>query len=130
MAVVRLAAFMLAAALAVQGQSPGELYVLARQAEKKGEFAKAYLYYAQAAAADPQRREYWSRAQSIQTKALTESPPKPKPASAEEAGCALHALRLIVEPDFIRAVRCEGATPRPSATGLSAGQCPRAATPR
>ncbi|MDP3001331.1 MAG: type II and III secretion system protein [Bryobacterales bacterium] len=81
---MRLAAFMLAAALAVQGQSAGELYVLARQAEKKGEFAKAYLYYAQAAAAEPLRREYWSRAQSLQTKALTESPPKPAPASAEE----------------------------------------------
>ena len=75
---------MLAAALAVQGQSAGELYVLARQAEKKGEFAKAYLYYAQAAAVEPQTREYWSRAQSLQTKALTQSPLKPKPASAGE----------------------------------------------
>ncbi len=75
---------MLAAALAVQGQSAGELYVLARQAEKKGEFAKAYLYYAQAAAVEPQTREYWSRAQSLQTKALTESPPKPEPASPGE----------------------------------------------
>lgn len=83
-AVVRLPAWVLGAALALHGQSAGELYVRARQAEKNGEYAKAYLYYAQAAALAPGEREYWSLAQSIQTKALTESPPVGKPASAPE----------------------------------------------
>jgi hypothetical protein len=86
MAVVRLSTVALWAALALNGQSAGELYVRARQAERNGEFAKAYLYYAQAAAAAPNQREYWSLAQSLQTKALIESPLTPKPAREAEAG--------------------------------------------
>jgi general secretion pathway protein D len=86
MAVVRLSTVALWAALALNGQSAGELYVRARQAERNGEFAKAYLYYAQAAAVAPGQREYWSLAQSLQTKALIESPPTPKPAREAEAG--------------------------------------------
>jgi len=91
-AVVRLASGLIAATWLLLAQSPDTLYRQGRQAEKKGEFAKAYLYYAQAAAAEPDRRDYWARVQSLQTKALVESPIAPRPATdkdVEESGTDL-----------------------------------------
>jgi general secretion pathway protein D len=105
MAVVRLAAVAVWTALALNGQSAGELYVRAKQAERNGEFAKAYLYYAQAAAAAPGQREYWSLAQSLQTKALSESPPAPKPAGTPEAGGDAALPDIISEAEIREARR-------------------------
>lgn len=51
----------------------------ARSAEKKGDAVKAYLLYAQAAAAKPSRNDYWARAQALRTRALRVS--KTMPAS-------------------------------------------------
>ncbi len=97
---------MLMVTLAVQCQSAGELYFLGQRAEKKGEFAKAYLYYAQAAAGDPARKEYWSKAQSVQTKALTESPIAPAQNDAVETGeTEASLLGTISEADILEARR-------------------------
>jgi hypothetical protein len=49
--------------------SANQLFKRGRQFEKKGNIAQAYLLYAQAAAADPTRREYWLRAEALRTKA-------------------------------------------------------------
>jgi general secretion pathway protein D len=50
--------------------SARELFKRGRKYEKKGDFANAYLLYAQAAAADPSRTDYWQRAQALQRKAM------------------------------------------------------------
>ena len=83
--------------------SARDLAKQARKAEKKKEFASAYLFWSQAAAKDPAKREYWQRAQALQRRAATstnvmpvasttpppprilkEDPPPEPPASTEE----------------------------------------------
>lgn len=49
--------------------SARQLYKQARKAEKAGDIPQAYLLYAQAAAKDPERREYWVRAEALRTRA-------------------------------------------------------------
>jgi hypothetical protein len=51
--------------------SAKELYNRGRKYEKKGDVTNAYLLYAQAAAADPKRSDYWLRAQALQRRAAT-----------------------------------------------------------
>ncbi len=74
MASVRLAACLLLAASILSPQNPEKLAREGRKAERQKQYAQAYLYYAQAAAADPERPEYWARTQLLQTKALIQSP--------------------------------------------------------
>lgn len=53
---------------------------LAREAEKaegEGEVVRAYLLYAQAAAADPDRPEYWARSQALRTRAALKAKARP-----------------------------------------------------
>jgi hypothetical protein len=42
-----------------------QLFHQAQKAERDGEIVKAYLLYAEAAAADPTNIDYWSRAQAL-----------------------------------------------------------------
>jgi len=51
--------------------SAKDLYKQGRKAEKRKEFAQAYLQYSQAAAKNPSKREYWIRAQALRTRAAT-----------------------------------------------------------
>ena len=51
--------------------SAKDLYKQGRKAEKRKEFAQAYLLYSQAAAKNPLKREYWIRAQALRTRAAT-----------------------------------------------------------
>ena len=69
---------MLAAAPPVASKSAEQLFRQAQKAERDGEIVKAYLFYAQAAAADPANLEYWSRAQALRPAAnlVDASPPK------------------------------------------------------
>lgn len=60
-------------ALATAGQKAKDLARQAQQAERRGDALKAYLLYSQAAAADPQKREYWLRSQALRTRALAQS---------------------------------------------------------
>ena len=61
-----------------------QLFQQAQKAERGGEVVKAYLLYAEAAAADPGNTGYWSHAQALRPAAslLEPSPPKP-PLSSE-----------------------------------------------
>ncbi len=56
-----------------------QLFHQAQKAEHDGEIVKAYLLYAEAAAADPSNIDYWSRAQALRPAAslVDASPPKP-----------------------------------------------------
>jgi len=61
---------LLACASFALGSDAGSLARNARKAERKGEWARAYLLYSQAAAADPDNREYWAKGQALRTRAL------------------------------------------------------------
>lgn len=76
--------------------SASDLYKRGRAFEKAGNIAQAYLYYSQAAAAEPTRREYWLRAQALQTRAATEAKVMPSTGSitAEESESL-----PVIEPD-------------------------------
>jgi len=52
-------------ALAWGGPTPEQLYRDAQKAERAGETVRAYLLYAEAAAADPANIKYWERAQAL-----------------------------------------------------------------
>ncbi|MCL5745163.1 MAG: hypothetical protein M1541_14770 [Acidobacteria bacterium] len=64
----------------------------ARKAEHKGDWARAYLLYSQAAALAPNNRGYWARSQALRARALREvkvevpaTPPEPTPEAADVA---------------------------------------------
>jgi general secretion pathway protein D len=65
-------------------RSAKELFKRGRQFEKKGNLAQAYVLYSQAAAANPGKRQYWQRAQALQTKAALEA--NVMPAGAASTG--------------------------------------------
>ncbi|MGP0073392.1 MAG: type II secretion system protein GspD [Bryobacteraceae bacterium] len=62
------------------GTSPTaeQLFRQAQKAEHDGEIVKAYLLYAEAAAADPTNIDYWSRAQALRPAASLMDPSPPK----------------------------------------------------
>jgi general secretion pathway protein D len=85
-------------------QSARQLYKEARKLEKKQEFARAYLLYAQAAAKDPSHEEYWVRAQALRTRAATAanvmpvlSAATPQPPALDTPNKALAATPQEVE---------------------------------
>ncbi len=55
-----------------------QLFHQAQKAEHDGEIIKAYLLYAEAAAADPTNIDYWSRAQALRPAASLMEPSPPK----------------------------------------------------
>ncbi len=74
-----------AGCLAAEEPAPGEVYAQGRAAEKAGHMREAYLLYSQAAALDPENREYWLRSQSARPRAEMEanlSAPKTTTAAA------------------------------------------------
>ena len=76
--VFRVLAWTLACAV-LNAASPAEqLFHQAQKAERAGEIVKAYLLYAEAAAADPTNADYWSHAQALRPAAslVDASPPK------------------------------------------------------
>lgn len=56
-----------------------QLFRQAQKAEHDGEIVKAYLLYAEAAAADPTNVSYWSHAQALRPAASMIEPSPPKP---------------------------------------------------
>ena len=60
-----------------------QLFQQAQKAERAGEVVKAYLLYAQAAAADPTNTGYWSHAQALRPAASLLEPSPPKPLSTD-----------------------------------------------
>jgi len=55
-----------------------QLFRQAQKAEHDGEIVKAYLLYAEAAAADPTNIDYWSRAQALRPAASLKDPSPPE----------------------------------------------------
>ena len=60
-------------AVGLRAQSALDLYLQAQRAERKQEYARAYLLYAQAAALDPSDRKAWAKSQALRTKAILEA---------------------------------------------------------
>jgi type II secretory pathway component GspD/PulD (secretin) len=58
--------------------SAEQLFHQAQKAERDGEIVKAYLLYAQAAAANPRNIDYWDRAQALRPAASLIDPSPPK----------------------------------------------------
>ena len=74
-----------AGCLAAEEPAPDEVFAQGRAAEKAGHMREAYLLYSQAAALDPENREYWLRSQSVRLRAEMEAslnPPKTATAAA------------------------------------------------
>jgi general secretion pathway protein D len=53
--------------------SAWEVYQKAREAEKAGHMAEAYMLYSQASAMEPQNKTYWQRGQTVRTRAAKEA---------------------------------------------------------
>lgn len=75
--------WLVAVSLAAAGvPSARDLAREADKAESEGDVVRAYLLYSQAAAADPDRPEYWARSQALRTRAALKAKPRPLPPSA------------------------------------------------
>jgi general secretion pathway protein D len=79
-------ALLLVATLAGGADNATLLFQQGQKAERAGETVRAYLLYAQAAAADPRNLVYWERAQALRPIAslLKESPRVPKDLAPEK----------------------------------------------
>ena len=106
---------LIAAGLAGAASQAEQLFHQAQKAEHDGELVKAYLLYAEAAAADPSNIDYWSHAQALRPAASLVDPSPPKldfpsdkidhtlfgsitGAELEEARKPLPPTRLLAEP--------------------------------
>jgi len=93
----------LALATSAWASEASKLYREGRKAEKKGQVARAYLLYSEAAALEPNNRLYWSRSLALQSRAALEAKVTP----------------LAVTADAGDSIEAEG-TPEPDAPALSA----------
>lgn len=76
---------MLACGLLAAASTAEQLFHQAQKAERDGELVKAYLLYAEAAAADPTNIDYWSRAQALRPAAsLIDATPPQAPVFASD----------------------------------------------
>jgi type II secretory pathway component GspD/PulD (secretin) len=75
----------LALAASAWASDASKLYNQGRKAEKKGQIARAYLFYSEAAALDPDNHRYWSRSLALQTRAALEAKVSPESATAAAA---------------------------------------------
>ncbi len=89
MPVLRLVAVVsLLGAWAAWAGDAARLYKQGKKAEKRDEFALAYLLYSRAAAADPHHPLYWLKSQAVRSRAALQAkvtPPKPTAGEAEDA---------------------------------------------
>lgn len=75
----------LALAAGAWASEASKLYREGRRAEKKGQVARAYLFYSEAAALEPGNHLYWSRSLALQTRAALESKITPQTATVDAA---------------------------------------------
>jgi general secretion pathway protein D len=71
---------------AAAGVSARQLAKQARKSEKAGDIPRAYLLYAQAAAADPSHTAYWVRAEALRTRAARAANVMPVFATSADSG--------------------------------------------
>ncbi len=74
--------------LVAEEPAPYELYVHAKQYEKKGDVVQAYIFYSEAAAADPTNKKYWRKMESLRTRAAMASKVMPSAVSGGSAPSA------------------------------------------
>ncbi len=79
------------------GHSAWELYMQGRAAEKDGHVAEAYLLYMEASAMEPQNKNYWLRAQAVQSRALMQVKPD-LPHSADTAAAEPDTPPIHLDP--------------------------------
>ncbi len=84
MKVCRLISALSLAAAAWTAPSADQLFQQAQKAERAGEATRAYLLYAQAAAADPTNLSYWARAQALRPLASLQKPATATPGLASD----------------------------------------------
>jgi hypothetical protein len=84
--------------------SAAEVYQQGREAEKAGQFARAYLLYSQASVMEPRNKTYWLRSQAVRSRAALQAKAAPRP---EEA-----ASDAAVEEDEEQPKAWEEATPQ------------------
>ncbi len=58
--------------------SAAKLFKEGKKAEREGDVVRAYLLYTEAAAKDPDRKEYWTRSQALRTRAALKARVMPK----------------------------------------------------
>ncbi len=58
--------------------SAAKLFKEGKKAEREDDVVRAYLLYSEAAAKDPNRKEYWARAQALRTRAALKAKVMPK----------------------------------------------------
>lgn len=75
---------LLALATALHAQDAGAVFKQARQAERSGEMARAYLLYSQAALLDPQKKLYWLHSQAVRSRAALQARVKPPAGPPED----------------------------------------------
>jgi general secretion pathway protein D len=109
--VCRLFCVLLVAILAWGADNAALLFQQAQKAERARQITRAYLLYAEAAAADPKNLVYWERAQALRPMAslLKETQPLPKDLAPEKVDRTLFGS--ISDQDFDQARR-----PLPPAT--------------
>ena len=90
----------LALATGMWASEASQLYKRARQAEKAGHVAQAYLLYAEAAALEPNNHRYWSRSVALQSRAALESKATPQAVIADAAA-------LAPEPEVLSAATAQ-----------------------
>ena len=71
--------------LAAEEPAAYQLYVSAKQYEKKGDVVQAYIFYSEAAAADPTNKKYWRKMESLRTRAAMASKVMPGVGVAESS---------------------------------------------
>lgn len=85
-------------------ESPSSLIRAARQAERRGQWAEAYLKASQAAALAPEVSEFWNYSQALRTRALAELQPAPL-AGGKQAGDDAVAPEFVITPEEFREAR-------------------------
>ena len=94
-------------------EDAGGLAKQARKAERKGQWARAYLLYSQAAAKAPDNRDYWARSQSLRTRALQQVPVDLPPAPSEPAPTAAATDATPITGSITAAEFAETRKPQP-----------------
>jgi general secretion pathway protein D len=98
----------LALATSMWASEASKLYKEGRKAEKKGQVARAYLLYSEAAALEPDNHVYWARSLALQARATVESKVMPPILSADAGSADAGDFSAGPEPD----------APLPSPTAL------------
>ena len=76
-----------------------KLYREARQAEKAGQVARAYLLYSEAAALEPDNHLYWARTVALQARAALASKAMPPVAPAEAGALPADSTKAEAAPE-------------------------------